>query len=124
MGSGNAPPASSNSTKVVLSKEDHRRAVGTPDYLAPELLLGTGHTPAVDWWSLGAILFEFVVGIPPFNADSPQAIFQNILDLDINWPDESGVEEDERMSAECKVWMWHPHMNFRLRKGARLLAIY
>jgi len=101
MGSGN-PAIASTSAKVVLSKEDHRRAVGTPDYLAPELLLGIGHTPAVDWWSLGAILFEFVVGIPPFNADSPQAIFQNILDLDIDWPDESNLKEDERMSPECR----------------------
>jgi serine/threonine protein kinase len=103
MNSGTAPVVTTTSAKVVISKEEHRRAVGTPDYLAPELLLGTGHTPAVDWWSLGAILFEFVVGIPPFNAESPQAIFQNILDLDISWPDESNLEEDERMSPECKV---------------------
>lgn len=38
------------------------RAVGTPDYLAPELLLGVGHGPEVDWWALGAILFELVTG--------------------------------------------------------------
>jgi serine/threonine protein kinase len=36
--------------------------VGTPDYLAPELLLGTGHGPEVDWWALGAILYEFITG--------------------------------------------------------------
>lgn len=36
--------------------------VGTPDYLAPELLLGTGHGAEVDWWALGAILYEFVTG--------------------------------------------------------------
>ena len=46
--------------------------MGTPDYLAPELLLGTGHGAEVDWWSLGAILYEFVTGVPPFNADSPE----------------------------------------------------
>lgn len=46
--------------------------MGTPDYLAPELLLGTGHGPEVDWWSLGAILYEFVTGCPPFNADTPE----------------------------------------------------
>ena len=53
-------------------QEEKRRAVGTPDYLAPELLLGTGHGAEVDWWSLGAILYEFVTGVPPFNADSPE----------------------------------------------------
>lgn len=49
------------------------RQVGTPDYLAPELLLGTGHGPEVDWWSLGAIVYELVTGVPPFNADTPEA---------------------------------------------------
>ncbi len=53
-------------------QEEKRRAVGTPDYLAPELLLGTGHGAEVDWWSLGAILYEFVTSVPPFNADSPE----------------------------------------------------
>ena len=55
-----------------MSKEEAQRAVGTPDYLAPELLLGTGHGPEVDWWSLGAILYEFVTGVPPFAADTPE----------------------------------------------------
>ena len=57
---------------VRASRHERRRAVGTPDYLAPELLLGTGHGHEVDWWSLGAILYEFVTGVPPFNADTPE----------------------------------------------------
>lgn len=60
-------------------QEEKRRAVGTPDYLAPELLLGTGHGAEVDWWSLGAILYEFVTGIPPFNADSPEVCLACLL---------------------------------------------
>jgi serine/threonine protein kinase len=59
---------------------EERRAVGTPDYLAPELLLGTGHGLEVDWWSLGVVLYEFVAGVPPFAANTPEEIFQNILD--------------------------------------------
>uniref|UniRef100_A0A7N0ZVB7 non-specific serine/threonine protein kinase n=1 Tax=Kalanchoe fedtschenkoi TaxID=63787 RepID=A0A7N0ZVB7_KALFE len=63
-----------------------RSAVGTPDYLAPEILLGTGHGTSADWWSVGVILFELIVGIPPFNAEHPQIIFDNILNRNIPWP--------------------------------------
>eukprot|EP00158_Paraphelidium_tribonemae_P009448 Partr_v1_DN28869_c1_g1_i1_m32985 putative serine threonine-protein kinase len=53
--------------------------LGTPDYLAPELLLGMGHDYAVDWWALGICLYEFLYGIPPYNDDSPELIFKRIL---------------------------------------------
>ncbi|EFJ52214.1 serine/threonine protein kinase 15, partial [Volvox carteri f. nagariensis] len=79
----------------VIDRTDNLN-VGTPDYLAPELLLGTGHGPEVDWWALGTILYEFVTGTPPFNADTPEEIFDNILDRRITWPDE------DDMSAECR----------------------
>ncbi|KAK6245388.1 hypothetical protein SCA6_008478 [Theobroma cacao] len=61
-------------------------AVGTPDYLAPEILLGTEHGYAADWWSVGIILFEFITGIPPFTAECPEIIFDNILNRKIPWP--------------------------------------
>ena len=73
-----------------------RKVVGTPDYLAPELLLGTFHGPEADWWSLGAILYEFVIGVPPFNAETPSDIFRNILDRRIEWPGE------DELSPECR----------------------
>ncbi|KAI3688902.1 hypothetical protein L2E82_46829 [Cichorium intybus] len=63
-----------------------RSAVGTPDYLAPEILLGTEHGYAADWWSVGVILFELLTGTPPFNSDHPERIFNNILNAKIPWP--------------------------------------
>nr|XP_050854738.1 serine/threonine-protein kinase greatwall [Vespula vulgaris] len=63
------------------------RILGTPDYLAPELLLRQGHGPAVDWWALGVCLFEFSTGVPPFNDETPQAVFANILARDVPWPE-------------------------------------
>ncbi|KAF7822203.1 putative serine/threonine protein kinase IREH1 isoform X1 [Senna tora] len=74
-----------------------RSAVGTPDYLAPEILLGTGHGYTADWWSVGVILFELLVGIPPFNAEHPQTIFDNILNRNIPWP-----RVPEEMSPEAE----------------------
>ncbi|KAM6598479.1 probable serine/threonine protein kinase IRE [Cannabis sativa] len=71
------------------SKREERQkhsVVGTPDYLAPEILLGMGHGATADWWSVGVILFELLVGIPPFNADHPQRVFDNIINRDIPWP--------------------------------------
>uniref|UniRef100_A0A804P8N8 non-specific serine/threonine protein kinase n=1 Tax=Zea mays TaxID=4577 RepID=A0A804P8N8_MAIZE len=68
------------------ARRQNRSAVGTPDYLAPEILLGTGHGCSADWWSVGVILFELIVGIPPFNAEHPQTIFDNILNCKIPWP--------------------------------------
>ncbi|PUZ37367.1 hypothetical protein GQ55_9G113900 [Panicum hallii var. hallii] len=74
-----------------------RSAAGTPDYLAPELLLGTGCGTSADWWSVGVILFELIVGMPAFNAEHPQAIFDNILNRKIHWP-----VVPEKMSFEAQ----------------------
>ncbi|XP_075408664.1 serine/threonine-protein kinase greatwall isoform X2 [Tenrec ecaudatus] len=78
---------------------DEGRILGTPDYLAPELLLGRAHGPAVDWWALGVCLFEFLTGIPPFNDETPQQVFQNILKRDIPWPEGEEKLSDNAQSA-------------------------
>ncbi|KIY67931.1 hypothetical protein CYLTODRAFT_490178 [Cylindrobasidium torrendii FP15055 ss-10] len=66
-----------------------KQFVGTPDYLAPETILGLrGDDAAVDWWALGVITYEFLYGIPPFHADSPEKVFENILSGQIEWHDE------------------------------------
>ncbi|KAF3815645.1 hypothetical protein GH733_016343, partial [Mirounga leonina] len=53
--------------------------------------------PAVDWWALGVCLFEFLAGIPPFNDETPQQVFQNILKRDIPWP-----EGEEKLSDNAQ----------------------
>ncbi|KAL6494991.1 hypothetical protein OROGR_030910 [Orobanche gracilis] len=78
------PPLSASEHQQ--ERREKRSAVGTPDYLAPEILLGTGHGCTADWWSVGVILFELIVGVPPFNAEHPQKIFENILNRKIPWP--------------------------------------
>jgi len=52
---------------------------GTPDYLAPEIILNEGHDLAVDYWALGILIFEMVVGSPPFYGDDPMEVYEKIL---------------------------------------------
>ncbi|KAJ5765968.1 uncharacterized protein N7511_003584 [Penicillium nucicola] len=87
----NTPPQQSMLPPVMalFDPEDHdRRFVGTPDYLAPETINGVGQDEISDWWSLGCIMFEFIFGYPPFNAATPDEVFENILHRRINWPDD------------------------------------
>jgi cGMP-dependent protein kinase len=51
---------------------------GTPDYFAPELIASTGHTHAVDWWTLGVLTFELMTGHPPFESAAPMQIYQKV----------------------------------------------
>jgi len=52
---------------------------GTPDYFAPEVITGAGHNHAVDWWTIGIMIFEMLAGNPPFTASAPMQIFKNVL---------------------------------------------
>jgi len=79
-----------------------RKFVGTPDYLAPETIDGSGQDGMVDWWAVGCILFEFVYGYPPFHDESPEKVFENILARRIDWPE---VDDDEDVSDEAKDFM-------------------
>lgn len=74
-----------------------RAKVGTPDYMAPELLLGSTHGIAVDLWALGCVTFELLTGYPPFTGDTVEEVFEHVLEHvhaeHIRWP-----EEDDHLS--------------------------
>ena len=53
---------------------------GTPDYIAPEVILGQGYGYPVDWWSMGVILYEMMVGATPFCSTTVQQLFEEITD--------------------------------------------
>ncbi|WVF70959.1 hypothetical protein IAT40_005755 [Kwoniella sp. CBS 6097] len=74
------------------------RFVGTPDYLAPESILGIGQDDAaVDWWALGVVLYEFIYGIPPFHAETPEKVFDNVVSRRIDWhEDEVDISPEAR----------------------------
>eukprot|EP00804_Cyclotella_cryptica_P029822 CCRYP_010746-RA/>CCRYP_010746-RA protein AED:0.15 eAED:0.15 QI:0/0/0/1/0/0/4/451/580 len=59
---------------------------GTPEYLAPEILNRQGHGRAVDWWSLGALLFEMLTGLPPFYCRDREKLFEKIKKGTLEYP--------------------------------------
>jgi serine/threonine protein kinase len=59
---------------------------GTPEYLAPEILARAGHGKPVDWWSLGALIYEMLTGLPPFYTKERERLFHNILQGDLTYP--------------------------------------
>lgn len=67
---------------------------GTPEYLAPEILNRSGHGRAVDWWSLGALLYEMLTGLPPFYCRDRDRLFEKIRKGDLSFP--------KYLSAEAK----------------------
>lgn len=59
---------------------------GTPDYLAPEVILNKGHGKQVDWWALGILIYEMLAGYPPFVDDDPLSTYQRILQGTLTFP--------------------------------------
>lgn len=96
-GNNSSSQATNTPPMVLFDPEDStRKFVGTPDYLAPETIRGVGQDETSDWWSLGCILFEFLYGYPPFNDDTPEKVFENILNRRIQWADEIAVSKEAK----------------------------
>ncbi|PWA00532.1 hypothetical protein BB558_003432 [Smittium angustum] len=73
----------SSREKLMTWKKNRRQlaysTVGTPDYIAPEILLQQGYDKACDWWSLGAIMYECLIGYPPFCSEPSHETYRKII---------------------------------------------
>lgn len=72
--------------------------VGTPDYIAPEIFVHQGYGQECDWWSLGAIMFECLIGWPPFCSETPHETYRKIF----NWQETLQIPEDIHLSLESE----------------------
>ncbi|KAI8906318.1 kinase-like domain-containing protein [Gorgonomyces haynaldii] len=92
----------SRKDKMATWKKNRRAlaysTVGTPDYIAPEVFDKNGYGKECDWWSMGAIMYECLVGYPPFCSDHPQETYQKIM----NWREYLYVPDDIHLSREAE----------------------
>ncbi|CAO1616926.1 unnamed protein product [Sympodiomycopsis kandeliae] len=65
--------------------------VGTEEYIAPEVIKGCGHTSAVDWWTLGILVYEMIFATTPFKGNSRNATFSNVLRNEVGFPDTTPI---------------------------------
>jgi protein-serine/threonine kinase len=77
-------------TKSCIADFRTNSFVGTEEYIAPEVIRGNGHTSAVDWWTLGILIYEMLFGTTPFKGKNRNATFANILRDEVPFPEGSG----------------------------------
>eukprot|EP01126_Amoeba_proteus_P049993 TRINITY_DN5870_c0_g1_i11.p1 TRINITY_DN5870_c0_g1~~TRINITY_DN5870_c0_g1_i11.p1 ORF type:complete len:402 (-),score=63.52 TRINITY_DN5870_c0_g1_i11:596-1801(-) len=86
--SGNVIMTDFGLSKEGLTAADSRTATfcGTPEYLAPEIIKGDDYTKAIDWWSVGTLIFEMLTGLPPFYTEDEENMYHKIMSAELVIP--------------------------------------
>ncbi|XP_004639241.1 microtubule-associated serine/threonine-protein kinase 2 isoform X2 [Octodon degus] len=85
-----------------------KQVCGTPEYIAPEVILRQGYGKPVDWWAMGIILYEFLVGCVPFFGDTPEELFGQVISDEIVWPEGDDALPTEAQDLTSKLLHQNP----------------
>lgn len=93
---GNSCLADFGISKFLEGGQTTKSFVGTPEYVAPEVVLQKGHNKSVDIWCFGTLLFEFVYGLPPFYNKNQNVMLNHVVKSEVSFPTSITI------SDECK----------------------
>ncbi|XP_012504495.1 PREDICTED: microtubule-associated serine/threonine-protein kinase 2 isoform X2 [Propithecus coquereli] len=85
-----------------------KQVCGTPEYIAPEVILRQGYGKPVDWWAMGIVLYEFLVGCVPFFGDTPEELFGQVISDEIVWPEGDDALPPEAQDLTSKLLHQNP----------------
>merc|ERR1719219_571008 len=100
--------------------------VGTPDYIAPEVFSQKGYGKEVDWWSLGVIMYECLVGYPPFYAEEPLQTCRKIVNYKrtLKIPPEAGLSRESTDLIRKLICSAKNRLGYKKNPRASLLPTY